>query len=1328
MKKQNIRSNNLKKNFPEVQELIENGSFLQASFAIEKLLKEKNCESLLYHLAFCHFQMDNPQQAQELLQDLICLNPTNLKAIRLLVDVFMVDNQFKSSISVINEGLKISKLDPGLSEKLFLCYYFLNQHAKTYKTYFEIPGDMVNQESMNYMIKTAHCLKKHATVLAVYDELDSSQSLSNLEHYQATTYKVIALFSLEKREEANTELEMLKQYFEPSEEKIKCFKLIYQITKIQEFEEFALKGIVLLAPKSVKAKLDLLNFYRNESPTRCLDELELLLDVDQELHPHFKKVKALCYRDLNKFSLCSDILEELFLKDPSDDDICYDLGVTRFQNSQYDKSLHCFERLINNPFPPHKLNYYLACIFYHKKQYSPMKKHLFVALDNPTICKDSWEMLLEVYSQNLLDEAFFSYIEMAELHLEGNVEGLTKLAKIYKLSNPQKSLEFHQKITLLEPKNFDSQLYVALKCLEFKQYSKSYHAFSHIKDSLNERQLSLFIQSCEKSLNYSQAFEIYLKLSVDDTKAEILYPKIIQLVKNKLAFSQIVNLYSYDDLKQYSKVLSKIPLFYYKAGVFHFATGQLDIAKRYLLKVSQSPSKKYRSSFFLGLIYWSKKKNSEAIVWLEQALRDKDSKTLQIHSLLGEVYFESQQSQKAKHSFITLFQAGIQQVQCLEYLYQIFKGENALKRFVHLITEANNHLLEKSSVRFLLASAYFDLNQYKKSALHYSSIEKHSPFSSRAQFQQAISLINLSKYESSLKIFKQLQSQAKQFDSFYYYYGLNLYQLHKYVSAKNMFCLSIEANEQFEESYTYLSKIGMKIEDTSLAVSNFIELRKTNFNFNLCFDLTKFLFKQSDYQNLETIIDYSFQKLLSVEHPKKELLFQSQMIALYERGKNDKLSNYLQLIQEQSPTFLIQFVSTIETSNDFKLLLSKLGLSIAKEQSDFHFEIAKQYYDRKAFTKSLNHFEVWENSKSTKSSDHSFICHFSKAQVLYQHQDLHASLEELNKAHKIQSSHIETINKMSYLYGKIQDLKNQAIMDQKLFYLRVEDPSISQRLLRFYDLKNDLQNMLTHIKVLIKQQVDVSKHMKMLADVSNKLGMYSQEIWAYENLLKEALHPDHNVYLKMGNACLAMKADLKAADYFQKYMDKNPKNTGLQFQLAKIYKNHQLYKKADYVLQSILKLEPSNPSVLFELAHNQYQEQSFMMSLNYLNKCIKVKPYHEDAQFLLSQIHFQTGNSKLAMKHLEKTLQLSNKHVEARELMAKIYKLESFFQDSLSIYENLVRDVYKPEYQLEIGVLNLKLNRRETALRVFKDLINRSKRNSKFYKLAHNLLRKENAA
>ncbi|MCO4783186.1 MAG: tetratricopeptide repeat protein [Candidatus Cloacimonetes bacterium] len=1328
MKQIKNKSRNLKIDFPEIHELMESGSFLQASFAIEKSLKQKNNESLLYHLALCHFQMDNPQKSQELLQDLICLNSQNLKAIRLLVDVFIADSQYKSAISVINEGLKICKLDPVLSEKLFICYYYLNQHSKAYKSYFEIPGDMLSPESMNFMIKVSHCLKKHATVLSIFNELDPSQSLSDLSHYQATTYKVIALFSLDKTDEVHSELHLLKQYFEPSEEKIKCFKLIYQITRLQEFEEFALKGIILLAPNSIKAKIDLLNFYRNESPNRCLDELELLLDAEQNLNPQFKKIKALCYRDLNKLSLCSDILEELFLKDPTDDEICFELGVTRFNNAQYDKSLHCFERLINTPFPTSKLHYYLSCIYYHKKQYDSMRKHLFMALDEQPICKESWEMLLEVYSQNLLDDAFLSYIEMAELHLENSIEGLKKLAKIYKLSNPQKTLEFHETITQLEPHNFDSQLYVALKCLEHKQYTRSYRAFSQIKDQLNERQLSLFIQSCEKSLNYSQAFEIYLKLSQDQTKADILFPKIIQLIKIKLAFSQITSLYNYEDLKPYANVLIKVPLFYYKTGVYYFATGELDLAKKYLLKLSQSNTKKYRSSFFLGLIYWSKKKNSEAIIWLEQALRDKDQKVLQIHSLLGEIYFDNQQNQKAKHSFISLFQAGIQQVQCLEYLYQIFKAENALNRFIHLITEANHHLLEKSSVRFLLASAYFDLNQYKKAALHYSSIEKHSPFNCRAQFQQALSLMKLSQFESSLKIFKQLQNQAKQFDSFYYYYALNLFELRKYVSAKNMFCLSVETSEMLEESYKFLSKIGIKVSDTSLAVSNFIELRKSTFDFDLCFDLTKFLFQHNDYQKLETIIDYSFQQLLEMNHTKKDQLFQSQMIALYERGKNEKLSSYLQLIHEQNSKFLIQFVASIESTNDFKLLLVKLGLNIAKDQVDFQYEIANLYYDLKQFDQALTYFNSWEECSSSNNEQYQFICHFKKAQILYQNQDLHSSLEELDKAHKLQSSHIETINKMSFLYGKVQDFKNQASMDQKLFYLRVEDPSVSQRLLKYYTQKSDLQNMLTHIKVLIKQQIEVPKNMLLLAEVSNKLGMYSQEIWAYENILKGNLRPDHNLYLKMGNACLAMKSDLKAADYFQKYMDKNPKNTGLQFQLAKIYKSHDLYKKADYVLQNILKLEPSNPSVLFELAHNQFKEQNFMMSVNYLNKCIKVKPYHEDAQFLLSQIHFQTGNSKIAMTHLEKTLQLSNKHIEARELMAKIYKSENLYQDSLSIYESLVRDQYKPEYQLEIGVLNLKLNKRDTALCIFKDLIARSKRNSKFYKLAHNLLRKENVA
>ncbi|PCJ21541.1 MAG: hypothetical protein COB02_02795 [Candidatus Cloacimonadota bacterium] len=1322
------QSNKFKLNFPDIYDLIENGSFLQASFLIEKQLKSKNSEALLYHLAFCHFQMDNPHKSQDLLQDLLCLNPKSLKSIRLLINVFMMDYQYKSAISVIKEGLKLSKLDPLLSEKLFLCHFYLNDYPKAYKSYFEIAGDMVNDESMYFMIKTAHCLKKHATVLSVFEEYQINKSLSDLSFYQATTYKVISLFSLQQEKQAQSELKLLKQYFEPIEEKIKCFKLIYQITKQAEFEEFALKGIILLAPQSKKAKLDLLSFYKKESPSRCLDELELLSDENQELAPHFKKIKALCYRDLKKFSLCSDLLEELFLKDPTDDEVCFELGVTRFYNFQYEKALHCFERQINSPYPPEKLHYYLSCIFYHKKQYENMKRHLFIALDEKPLHQEAWVMLLEMYSLNLLSDSFFSYIEMAELNLQSSIEGLKKLATIYKLSNPQKCLDFHSQIIKLDTNNFESLLYIALKALELKQYSKSFHSFMQIKDQLNERQMSLFIQSCEKSLNYSQAFEIYLKLCHDQTKSDILFPRIIKLIKNKLAFSQIMNVYRYQDFKSHHEVLKKVPLFYYKAGVFHFSEGDLDSAKSYLLKLSKSPTTKYRSSFFLGLIYWSQKKVSESIVWLEQALRDKDKKPLQIHSLLGEIYFEDHQYQKAKHSFISLFQANIQSVQCLEYLYQIFKSENTLKRFVHLITEAHKYLLEKSSVRFLLASAYFDLSQFKKAILHYSTIEKNSPFYDRAKFQEALCLMRLSKFETSLNIFKKLQIDAKQFDSFYYYYALNLYKLQKYLSAKSMFLLSLEANEKFEESYTYLSKIGISISDTSLAVTNYIELKKSHFDFDLCFLLTKFLFSQNDYQKLETVIDYSFQSLLNFQHSKKELLFQSQMIALYERGKTNKLHDYLLLIHEQNSKFLLNFVCSITQANEFKLYLTQVGLKIASTQINFHFEIASQYYENKSYQKSLEHYNLWDKNNKSQNNEQKFISSFQRAQINYSKQDLNSSLTYLKAAHQIKPDHIETLTKMSYVYGQLQDKKSQSTIDQKLFYLKDEDPSISLRLLNYFSANNDLQNMLTHLKALIKKQINVQKHMEELAQVSHQLGMYSQEIWAYQNILNSSNNIDHNIFLKMGNACLAMKSELKAAEYFQKYMDKNPKNTGLQFQLAKIYKSHQLYKKADYVFQSILKIEPTNPSVLFELAHNQYQEQNFIMSLNYLNKCIKIKPYHEEAQFLLGQIHFQTGDSKLSMFHLEKTLQLSTKHIKAKELMAKIYKLEGLFQDSLHLYESLVRENYKQEYQLEIGVLNLKLHRRETALKVFKDLINRSKRNSKFYRLAHNLLKKENVA
>ena len=123
-----------------------------------------------------------------------------------------------------------------------------------------------------------------------------------------------------------------------------------------------------------------------------------------------------------------------------------------------------------------------------------------------------------------------------------------------------------------------------------------------------------------------------------------------------------------------------------------------------------------------------------------------------------------------------------------------------------------------------------------------------------------------------------------------------------------------------------------------------------------------------------------------------------------------------------------------------------------------------------------------------------------------------------------------------------------------------------------------------------------------------------------------------------------------------------------------------------------------------------------------------LKPYHTQGRELLARIHYRKGENRKAMEILDQLLKANPENVEARLMQARLFRTEGMLEDACKNYEELFRETRSEEYLLELGVLNLKLNRKHTALKHLRQLANTTEAKSRFTRMAKSLLKREKLA
>jgi len=1313
--------------FQEAKTLFEKRDFPQVRWTLDTYLQERPSDPqglLLY--AQAQAGDENMQGAIQSLKTLLKTSPDHVPALKLLGSLYLDQSEAREAAPLLKKAAYLSTNDPLLMEYLFLCYLQLNEISHALQVFEKIPTQFTRHELCEKFFQAALDSKEYGSIITHFPRYLQlcGESRPVIEpHCSSQTSYGIALFLSGRKQEADQVFDAVISTFSKSVEHLDCLRKISKTTKKKAHLEAYLEGACGTHPEDQSHISNLLEFYSHHSPERCLEKMDTL-----DPRGDFLKIKAKTLRKLGKYDESSEIFESLFLQNSSDETIPFELGLNYFEKNQFKKALKYFQYYAKHQSQPNRLHYYLSLCYARLGYRDLSSKHLVFSLQVKPADIQAWLLFVESLSLGNPPEELMEFLSEASEVLHQHPSGLKKLGSFYLSRKDPLASRVFERVAQLLPEDGEVHLILANHFFEAKKYSKAFSHYQRIREELPAEQLERFSLCAQRSLNYADAFTLYLKLYENEKNREFLNPRLHELISQKDSFYHICEHTQPEIIRKYAKFLDDFPLFTYKLGGKFFREGKLNSARASFERLKKVHNAYLRSDFFLGMISIHQEKREESRTHLENALLHEDPKPVQIYSILGEVSFDLEDWERAKHCYIKIFQSGKKTEDALEYLYQIYSKEGHLQKFLHLATKGPERLLRTERIRYLAGKANMELGNFEEAFQLFTELPSSSPFQNQAEFMGALCLMKQKKYkEASLK-FKELEPVQESLEDFSFHYGTCLKELQRFPSAIEQFSLALEFQQNTYQAYLHLIDTHLKCMRPDEALPHLLQACAIKFPFAECYRVCKALYSQGRYEEMERIYDRCHEEVFdSPSDSRKSSIIQGFLLTFYNQQNPVKLDHCTRQSVKSDPSLLKEFLSQKSLSSGFRFEVLKRVCELLPEEPAFPFHLGRFYFSANRIPTARQYLETaLELMKNTQGNEGlAFETLKDLATITYESRELEQCLEYLELAVSIKPDHVEVLEKLSYVYGLKEEIDQQAKIDQKLFFLKSDNALVSKRLYTWFEKHSDLQNSIFHLKNYLKENSSDVEKIQHLAKLSNQAGMHTQEVQAYQMLENLGVELPVGHFLNVGQAYLALNREEKAAESFQKYLAKNPGNQGLQFQLGMIYKNQGYLKKAVFTFREILRSDRANTTVRYELSDALFEDRNLDEARANLEELLTIKPYHIKARELLAKIHYRRGENRNAMEILDQLLKGNPENVQARLMQARLFRSEGMLEEACQNYEELFRSTRSDEYLLELGVLNLKLNRKHTAMKHLRQLAQSSESKSRFTRMAKSLLKKE---
>lgn len=1290
------------------------GEINQAHWLLDEIsIEAQENPRYLYLFAQTKLELKEFTQARNLLHKSLQLSGSQEDVKKTLARVELDAGNTRTALGLILDCLQKNNNDALLRLWLFEAYGKANDLKEAYSCFFDIPQSIIDLNQWEAFIKYCFKLKKYKAVIQHYASYQK-QLLSRMPAYHTQTYFALSLYFNREMERFKSEISELKQRYDGLESELKAWKLLDKVCGNEEIKRFYLEKRKLLYPDSVMARTEWLEFVLALNPEQVL-EIENLESTNSDL-----KIKAKALRKLRKFEDSVEILEKLYLADASDETIPWEIGLNWFDASKHSKALKYFQFYEHHRYPPEGLGYYLSICYLRIGQLEQANASLGYSLEERPFHQPSWLLLIDLAERNKLSETLRDYLAHIPEALADNTDALIRYIQIIPNNGEKLAIDLYQQILVNEPHHHAANLGLAKTFLSLGKYSRAYHHFHIIRNDLSVEWFEQYSKAAENTLNYSEAFRLFAQLSNDESKYENLKLKMDQLITRKSSFYAIQSQWRWEDFEMHWEVLTKFPLLHYKMGVLRFSQGKFDSSKKHLAFLKNHHSHFMRSDYFLARIALHEKDSDRARLQFEDALIHSDPNPIQIHQFLAGIYLKRDNKELAKKSLLKLYACPATREKALDLLYPIYDNENRLQHLLPLLEEEfvrNNSPVVKK---------YLGLCFYKTRQFHRSCDLLADLTDAEALFYYGLALNQTNCFELAAQNFKGLESHSHKFEGFHYHFGITLVELNRFQAASKQFRCSIELNEKIWSSRCELVRIHLKCLNPQLAVEDFQKAMTEKFDLDLCYEMVKLCFHQELYETALQIFQENCNELLLQAEPEIfNKLCQAFLLSSHALADPQQSLEILQIFYRKDPQGMRHFLTNKDLHSQVRLTFLNLAHQQFEILSYPSLEISKMAFENENWDLAEQWLKQTEerNQRTPLESQEYFELAHHMSIINYKTGNLDLCKGYVLQALEMKPDHIEMLEKLSYLLMRERNLDEQAKIDQKLFFLRSDNAKVSERLIDWFINKDNFQNAIFHLKNYLKSHPTDLKRLKQLSEIANKSGMYALELATLTSLEDLKAIPEHDHFLRVGRACLALGQQDRAAMAFQRHLSKNPESSGLRFQLAKLYKEQGYIKKARLTLIEILREEPGNHIVRFELALILFEEKNFERCLNTLEDLFRIKPFHTEGRELMARVYYTQGRNNLAMKALDQVLQSEPDHLDALLMQARLYRSEEIHEEAFKLYERLYKITKKQEYLLEMSLINLKLGRNSTAKKQLQKLTQETEVNGKLYKIARNMLR-----
>ena len=393
------------------------------------------------------------------------------------------------------------------------------------------------------------------------------------------------------------------------------------------------------------------------------------------------------------------------------------------------------------------------------------------------------------------------------------------------------------------------------------------------------------------------------------------------------------------------------------------------------------------------------------------------------------------------------------------------------------------------------------------------------------------------------------------------------------------------------------------------------------------------------YENEGNLDDAKKIYLDVMDYDKSEFIRLKYVDILVKEGKFDKalveIDDILKKNPESAKAYL-QRGSISIVKRDYKKAEEAFLKAIEYGEKDFmvHMSLAQLYISTDKNQKALEMLE----KAITYKPDNPIIL-FQAGMLYLKTENYEKGLDILKRAESLKPDWIEVKVTIAKIHEILKNYDSAIAKYNDILELYPLNKSIFLKIATLYQQTGQLKDALSVYKTLIELDTENFVYYVQASLLEFHLGLHDDGLETLKKAVKNGVKTA-DIYYLMGRHYLAKKDMGQASVYFEKSIEKNPKDIDAHLQLAYTYETLEKKDQVRTVLEKAIAIAPEDSEVLNYLGYF-YAENDIELekAFHFIEKALAIKP--ESGAYLDSMgwVLFKMNNFEKALEYLIRSIE-----------------------------------------------------------------------------------------